>query len=188
MSPLKFRFDKLVRDKIPDELQRNGVNIIYTRLQPDERLKALKNKLVEEVRELVLTKSKFEVLTELGDVYDVLDILQKLHGLRLDSTQISCRGRSLDFLYNKLLEACNIMQHSDDKSLVLIDVDITLESIAARFDIINDELFDARKEKNEMRGGFLLRIFAEYIEVDQFSDQRIVQYFKNRPEKYPVMQ
>ena len=188
MSVLRLKFEKLVRDKVPDELQRDGIKLVYDILKREDRLQALKNKLVEEINELVLTQSRVKVMNELVDVCDILTILEKLHGLKLESKQISFRGRSLDFLYDRLIEIAETLQLINSESFVIVDIDIALESISAKLNISNDDLLNARKNKNELYGGFLLGIFAKYIEIDEDSNYDTVQYFKEQPKKYPVMQ
>ena len=185
MSVLKFKFGKLVRDKIPDTLYNEGIKVVYQTLRGDERVAALKDKLFEEASELTLSQSKDEVLNELVDVYDVLEILQHLHGLEIQTNQVLFRGRSTDFLYDTLLQILQEIKKPSEEELILLNIDLVLEAIADNFDIRNDELSNARKEKNQRCGSFLLGIFAEHIEIDENTESTTVRYFQNQPEKYP---
>ena len=76
----KFRFNKLVRDKIVEQQQAGGARPVVRRLQPGEHKAALVAKLAEEAQE-ILTASAEELATELADVQQVLDDLRHLSGV-----------------------------------------------------------------------------------------------------------
>lgn len=75
-------FNKLVRDKVPDNIENGGELVTVCKLKESSKLKALKDKLVEEVFEVLDSENNTDTIKELADVYEVLDAL-------LDHLQIS---------------------------------------------------------------------------------------------------
>ena len=71
---------KLVRDKIPEIIKEQGKNPQTRRLKGDEYLDALKEKIVEEGREVRLAESIPEIMEELADIQEVTDTLLRLIG------------------------------------------------------------------------------------------------------------
>ena len=72
----KFAFKKLVRDKIIDDMLKNGQNPKYRVLNDDEFLTELKKKLLEEAEELPKA-SDGEIEGELADIQEIIDNLIK---------------------------------------------------------------------------------------------------------------
>jgi predicted house-cleaning noncanonical NTP pyrophosphatase (MazG superfamily) len=65
-------YNKLVRDKIPDFIQRRGETVEIVRLRGEALLTALRQKLVEESFEALDAKSGDELIGELADVQEVI--------------------------------------------------------------------------------------------------------------------
>lgn len=75
-----MRFEKLVRDRIPEVLASKGV-IAETRiLSGDEYPKALRRKLVEEAGELDRALTSDDLKGEISDVMEVLDAIAEAYG------------------------------------------------------------------------------------------------------------
>lgn len=73
---MKKVFNKLVRDKIPDIIEKNN-EIPITKILTDEEYKdSLKEKLLEEYNEVV-NASGNELLEELADMLEVIDAIAK---------------------------------------------------------------------------------------------------------------
>lgn len=72
LAPGTQLYAKLVRDKIPERIERNGEHAVFHTLLPNERRAALNAKLAEEVEELSHARSAAEVLEEASDIYEVL--------------------------------------------------------------------------------------------------------------------
>jgi predicted house-cleaning noncanonical NTP pyrophosphatase (MazG superfamily) len=70
------RYDKLVRDKIPEIIRENGKNPVIRVLSSEEYLLMLEEKLNEEVREYLEDKN----LDELADVLEVIYAICKNRG------------------------------------------------------------------------------------------------------------
>lgn len=81
-------YKKLVRDNIPDIIKENGEEPVYRVLSDKEFLVELKKKLLEESNE-VINSSDDEMLSELGDLLEVMISLAKVHNISLDDIIIS---------------------------------------------------------------------------------------------------
>jgi len=66
-------FDKLVRDKIPDNIRDGGELVETKTLEGEHLFRALREKLVEESIEVLDSKDHDAVLDELSDVLEVID-------------------------------------------------------------------------------------------------------------------
>lgn len=73
-------FEKLVRDKIPDRIARDGQRPITKILSWRQLRRELREKLVEEAIEVRNTNGGRRLLDELADVYEVLNELALLCG------------------------------------------------------------------------------------------------------------
>lgn len=77
---ITFKMKKLVRDKIPQIIKGQGGIITRKILNTEEFFKELKEKLVEEAKELgeVELKNKEELTNELADVKLLMDYLMRI--------------------------------------------------------------------------------------------------------------
>lgn len=77
MPQKRIVYNKLVRDKIPDVIRRNG-GTSKTRVLSQQAFKReLLRKAVEEARELEGLTDRSDIIAELGDTLDVLDVIQQ---------------------------------------------------------------------------------------------------------------
>lgn len=76
----KFRFAKLVRDKIVDHQIASGAKPVYRQLSPEEHKRELVNKIIEEAAEITNAAPK-EIAAEIADVQQALDDLKEKYGL-----------------------------------------------------------------------------------------------------------
>jgi predicted house-cleaning noncanonical NTP pyrophosphatase (MazG superfamily) len=83
-------YRKLVRDRIPDIIERAGKRPIYRRLGPEEYRSALRAKIVEEAEE-VASASPESLLTELADLAETLDAT--LEAYQFTGEQLECARR-----------------------------------------------------------------------------------------------
>lgn len=70
-----LKFDKLIRDKIPEIIRNDGWMPIIRVLKNKEYQIALKNKILEESGELVKAKSEKDIINEIIDIQELLDAL-----------------------------------------------------------------------------------------------------------------
>lgn len=76
----KFKFAKLVRDKIVEHQLAAGAKPSFRRLGAQEHKKELVNKIAEEAHEIVQAKPE-EVAAEIADVQQAVDDLKVLYGV-----------------------------------------------------------------------------------------------------------
>lgn len=72
----KMQFDKLVRDKIPEKIISNMENIVCYRAKETILIRYLKEKMIEEVYEVIDANSEESLSTELADVYEVMKTIK----------------------------------------------------------------------------------------------------------------
>ncbi len=75
------RYDKIVRDRIPELIAAKGGSPVSRVLAPDDFARLLREKLVEEARELVGAQTYDALVAELADVCEVVATLQRIHGV-----------------------------------------------------------------------------------------------------------
>lgn len=75
-----FKYDKLVRDRLPDIIRSEGWDIKQQVLSPTAFKKALRKKILEEVEEFLETKDRVQALAELADVQEVIEALVRSEG------------------------------------------------------------------------------------------------------------
>ena len=76
----KFKFDKLVRDKIVDHQIASGAKPKYRKLTKKELAKELSIKIAEESMEIIEAKPKDRV-SEIADVQQAIDDLKAIYNL-----------------------------------------------------------------------------------------------------------
>lgn len=72
---------KLVRDNIPEIMAKQGKSVSFCALQGDKLKQALKDKLVEEVNELINAETREDIIEEMADVIDVLCAIKAFHNI-----------------------------------------------------------------------------------------------------------
>ena len=87
-------FNKLVRDKIPEIIEKNG-EVAETRILDDnEYIKELYKKLLEETNEVVNSNKSEETLEELADVFEVIKSIAEVKNKEIeDIAQIAKQKR-----------------------------------------------------------------------------------------------
>lgn len=74
-------YNKLVRDKIPEIIAQQGKRVSFRALKGDELKAALKDKLIEETRELVNATKLEDIFEEIVDVEQVLMAIRHAYGM-----------------------------------------------------------------------------------------------------------
>ena len=76
---MKYLYNKLVRDKIPNEINcTKGRKAVYRIMDNDEYLKELNRKLLEEAHEFIGEND----IEELADVMEVIETITKLKNIK----------------------------------------------------------------------------------------------------------
>lgn len=76
----RFKFGKLVRDKIVEGIKESGNTPVYYELNEEDYLEELKKKVSEEAVEIPVATDRQELLKELADVLEVIDNLAEALG------------------------------------------------------------------------------------------------------------
>jgi predicted house-cleaning noncanonical NTP pyrophosphatase (MazG superfamily) len=69
---LRFKVDKLIRDRLPAMMQAQGLTVFTRRLDDTEYVARLKDKLIEEASEAWAADNRAELLDELADLREVM--------------------------------------------------------------------------------------------------------------------
>ena len=80
---MKFFYNKLVRDKIIENIKRKGHTCEYRKLNDEEYSKELDKKLLEEANEVIEAHSA----EELGDLMEVIETIMKEHNISFEEVK-----------------------------------------------------------------------------------------------------
>ena len=78
---MRITYDKLIRDRIPEIMDRDGVRYEVDELESDSYREALAAKVVEEAEELRAASAREDVVKELADVLEVLEAVMRFDGI-----------------------------------------------------------------------------------------------------------
>ena len=85
-----LKYNKLIRDRIPQIIKQAGWQPTIRTLKKDEFLQALKKKVLEEAKELIGASNKKQMTDEIIDIQELLDVLAsqlKLSKLEIKKNQ-----------------------------------------------------------------------------------------------------
>ena len=108
---MRFRVEKLIRDRLPAMMRAEGLRVFERPLDPEALVAALKDKLVEEAREVGEAASVPDLIDELADVMEVVRALAAARGVSLDLIESSrldkraARGGFDAGIFNAAVEA-----------------------------------------------------------------------------------
>ena len=83
----RFKLAKLIRDHIPQRMEREDVVLSYRTLEAAAYRAALQAKFEEEVREVDQAEQAPEILEELADVCELIHAYARAHGLSMDQVE-----------------------------------------------------------------------------------------------------
>jgi predicted house-cleaning noncanonical NTP pyrophosphatase (MazG superfamily) len=89
---LRFRVEKLIRDKLPQIMREAGLEVFERVLEPEAFARSLKQKLMEEAAEAAAASSPEDLAAELADVLEVVYALAAANGLAVEDLEAE-RGR-----------------------------------------------------------------------------------------------
>ncbi|RCW52048.1 nucleoside triphosphate pyrophosphohydrolase [Paenibacillus prosopidis] len=98
-------YNKLVRDRIPEIITKQGLTLTTRILETDEYLTELRTKLQEETSEFLAAESSSEAIEELADMLEVIHALADAHGAsvqeleRIRAEKADKRGGFKDGIY-----------------------------------------------------------------------------------------
>lgn len=108
---MRFRVEKLIRDRLPEIMRAQGLAVFDRRLDDEAFAQALKAKLLEEAAEAGATRDAEDLAGELADLSEVMLALAQLNGLTAQDIEArrlakrAERGGFDDRVYNAAVEA-----------------------------------------------------------------------------------
>lgn len=81
---MKKEYHKLVRDRIPEIIRKNGLECEVAPLSEGEYRQALRQKLIEEAQEAAEATEE-NLITELADLYEVIEAVMATYGISRES-------------------------------------------------------------------------------------------------------
>src|SRR5690242_2826129 len=80
-------YNKLVRDRIPEIIEKYGKKFSTKILSNEEYIKALKEKSFEELNEYVNTNNDKDAIEELADLLEIIHALAECHGASFEKVE-----------------------------------------------------------------------------------------------------
>ena len=77
---MRKQYNKLVRDRIPEIIERDGRDCSTRAMSEEQYREALRTKLIEEAEE-VAAADREKLTTELADVYEIMDAIMVAYGI-----------------------------------------------------------------------------------------------------------
>ena len=74
-------YNKLVRDRIPEIIQKEGNTADIIILSEESFKQAIKEKLIEEATEVLNADNRDDVLSELADLQEVMDAIKQIYNI-----------------------------------------------------------------------------------------------------------
>ena len=74
-------YDKLVRDRIPEIIQKEGNTADIIILSEESFIQAINEKLIEEATEVCNAQNRYDILSELADLQEVMDTIKQLYNI-----------------------------------------------------------------------------------------------------------
>lgn len=100
-----IKYNKLIRDKIPEIIEKSGKKAIYEKVEGDQLLELLNKKLYEELEEY----SESGEIEELADLVEVVQAILEYKEITIDE-------------FNKMKEEKNILRGGFKEGLLLLEV------------------------------------------------------------------
>lgn len=74
----EVEYNKLVRDRIPEVIEEDGDECQYEQLEEQDYSSMLREKFIEEAKELIAAEGKEEIINELADFAELIEAVQDL--------------------------------------------------------------------------------------------------------------
>ena len=87
MKLRRFKFEKLIRNKLPEIIRSNGIVVHTPKLTTTEYIQKLNEKLLEEAQEAINTKTAQELTEELADILEVIYSISAANNISVDQIE-----------------------------------------------------------------------------------------------------
>ena len=161
---IENEYPKLVRDKIPQIIKKEGNRDVDTReLDLQEFELYLRQKLVEEATELASAENDLNLAEEVADLSEILDELERLNGFGVNLSQVhDCSTEDTDpQLTQVIIEKAKetVTAKTREELLAAItDLRLLIAKIIQLKQFSQTDVVDIQNKKRETRGGFSKRI------------------------------
>lgn len=91
----KIHYNKLIRDRVPSNMKKKGVQFRVTTLTAEKTKRELLRKVGEEASALPVVKDRAELISEVGDVLDVIDEIVRVNKISSKDLRTSRRSAML---------------------------------------------------------------------------------------------
>lgn len=92
---MKIIYNKLIRDNIPFIIENDNKSCVTTVLDDDQFLLELKNKLVEESKEVLGAETRDELINELADIQEIADKLKEVYMINQEEINVVQQKKAL---------------------------------------------------------------------------------------------
>lgn len=89
-------YNKLVRDKIPEIIEKSGKQYTTKILHDEEYKNELRKKLSEELEEYLQADNDEDSLEELADMLEIIRALSKMHGATIGKVEGICKKKAME--------------------------------------------------------------------------------------------
>ncbi len=89
----KIVYNKLIRDKIPEVIERAGKEFKTRVLNDEEYIEKVLEKINEETQELIEAKGREEIINEIADVYEVIEALMAVKNISADEVKFTKKSK-----------------------------------------------------------------------------------------------
>ncbi len=83
----RYNFNKLIRNKLPARFKLEGIKLVGKTLTTVEFALELKNKLVEESKEVLEAEGQNELIKELADVVEVINTIKQVYNITSEEVE-----------------------------------------------------------------------------------------------------
>ena len=87
MTRLRFSCEKLIRDTIPERLEKKNIRAHCHSMEQQAYQKALLAKLIEEAHEVQEAQNKQELVEELADVFEIIRAIMREHNITQEEVE-----------------------------------------------------------------------------------------------------
>ena len=93
---MRSTYNKLVRDNIPNIIEKSGKTCKVSVLDEESYKEALKQKIIEEANEVASSVTESDLISEIGDVLELIDALKKVYHLSDEEIEMR-KGKKADY-------------------------------------------------------------------------------------------
>lgn len=184
----EIEFNKLVRDKIPNQIQDRGEIVEVIRLGGEALVESLKRKVVEEAFEVLDSTSTKQLTDEIADLHEVISALMALLGINDEAVaqsrknKVTYRGGFLDGL---MLQKTKLEAPISSKQALQDDKGMNLKMVTKARDLPG-HLTDIHVDRRVAPSGAKERQFTLQLPAHAFGFSPLKQHFDlDTPGQHP---